>query len=213
MICMAKPPSYRQIVIDIDTQSHFFRRGSSLCIRNRRGILSNIQKVMHWAQTRHIPIISTLQLPSNHAVCPSEPNRCRLSMGKATSTLSDNHLFMPAEDTLDWSISTFDHYNQIIIQKRCFDPFEEPRVDRIFTELPVDEYILIGTPLEGAVKTTALGLLLRQKKLTLVTNAVGTLDPYEAQKMLNLMDAKAVRLIKTNALVRSKNPASAMSVH
>jgi nicotinamidase-related amidase len=213
MICLAKPPSYRQIVIDIDTQSHFFCRHGSLCIRNHRGVLSNIEKVLHWAQTHRIPIISTLQLHDSHATCPTELARRRLSMGKATSTLSKNHLFVPAEDTLDWSISTFEHYDQIIIQKRCFDPFEEPRVDRIFTELPVDEYILIGTPLEGAVKNTALGLLLRQKKITLVTNAVGTLDPYEAQKMLNLRDAKAVRLIKTNALVRSEKSAPAMTQH
>jgi nicotinamidase-related amidase len=213
MICFAKPASYRQIVIDVDTQSHFFCRHGSLCIRNHRGVLSNIQKVMHWAQTHHIPIISTLQQHNSHSTCASESDRCRLSMGKATCTLSENHLFVPAEDTLDWSISTFEHYDQIVIQKRCFDPFEEPRVDRIFTELPVDEYILIGTPLEGAVKTTALGLLLRQKKITLVTNAVGTLDPYEAQKMLNLMDAKAVRLIKANALVRSEKSAPAMTQH
>ena len=213
MICFAKTHSYRQIVIDIDTQSHFFCRSSSLCIRNRRGVLSNIQKVMHWAQTRHIPIISTLQLPSNHSTCPSESNRCRLSMGKATCTLSDNHLFMPAEDTLDWSISTFDHYDQIIIQKRCFDPFEELRIDRIFTELPVEEYILIGAPLEGAVKATALGLLLRGTKITMVTNAIGKLDQAAGQRMLDRMDAKGVRLVKANALIGSSTSTPAMSLH
>jgi nicotinamidase-related amidase len=213
MICSAKTPSYRQILIDIDTQSHFFHRHSSLCIRNPKRILGNIQKVMHWAQTNHIPTISTLQVHPSHCTDLCEAPTCRLSKSKPPCTLSPNHLFLPAADTLDWSINTWDHYDQIILQKRCFDPFEEPRADRIFTELPVDEYILMGTALEGAVKATALGLLVRQKRITMVTNAVGTLDQEAAQKMFNLMDAKGVRLVKADALLRSKKPARVMPLH
>jgi nicotinamidase-related amidase len=86
-------------------------------------------------------------------------------------------------------------------------------VDRILTELPVEEYILIGAPFEGAVKATALGLLLRQKKITMVTNAIGTLDRGAGQKMMNLMDAKGVRLVKANTLIRSKKQAQVMPLH
>ncbi len=209
----AKTSPYRQILIDIDTQSHFFSHHSSVCIRNPRGILENVRKVMRWAQLHHIPTISTLQVHPNHSSDLAIPNTYRLSLCKPTCTVCRNHLLLPAVDTMDWSIDTWDRYDQIIIQKRCFDPFEEPRADRILTELPVEECILIGTPLEGAVKATALGLLVRHKRITLVTNAVGSLDRGAAQRMLNLMGAKGVRLIKANALIGRRIPAPTMPFH
>ena len=213
MICLAKKSPHRQILIDIDTQSHFFRQRSSVCIRNPRGTLANIRKVMGWAQTYHIPTISTLQTPPSHSTCLHAPKTCRLSINKPTCTVCRNHLCLPAADTLDWSISVWDRYDQIILQKRCFDPFEELRIDRIFTELPVEEYILIGAPLEGAVKATALGLLLRGKRVTMVTNAIGELDQAAGQRMLDRMDAKGVRLVKANALIRSQTSVPVMSLH
>lgn len=57
-------------------------------------------------------------------------------------------------------------YDQVILHKRCFDPFEEPRSDRVLTELQTDEFILIGVAAEDAVKATALGLLARQTNVT-----------------------------------------------
>ena len=213
MICSANPTSYRQILIDIDTQSHFFCRHSSLCIRNSRGILTNIRKVMDWAQTHHIPTMSTIQIQPDHAADPDTQPTCRLSKDKQPCTVSQNHVFLPAADTLDWSVNLWDRYDQVILQKRSFDPFDEIRLDRVLTELPATEFILIGTALEGAVRATALGLLLRQKKITMITNAVGTLDRDAAQRMLNLMDLKGVRLVKANAFIKSQTSAPAATLH
>ena len=70
----AKTPLYRQILIDIDTQSHFFSHHSSVCIRNPRRILENVRKVIHWAQMYHIPTISTLQVHPNHSTYLAMPN-------------------------------------------------------------------------------------------------------------------------------------------
>jgi nicotinamidase-related amidase len=201
------------MLIDIDTQSHFFRQRSSVCIRNPRGILGNIRKVMCWAQTQHVPTISTLQLHPSHATCLPVPKTCRLSINKPSCTVCRNHLCLPAADTMDWSISAWDRYDQIILQKRYFDPFEELRIDRILTELPVEEYILIGAPLEGAVRATALGLLLRRKKVTMITNAIGKFDYVAGQRMLDKMSAKGARLVSANALVGSKMSAPRMSLH
>jgi len=65
-------------------------------------------------------------------------------------------------------------YDQVIFCKRCIDPFEEPRVDRMLTELEADEFILIGSLLEGAIKATALGLLARRKNVRVLVDAAGS---------------------------------------
>ena len=213
MICSNKTAPHRRILIDIDTQSHFFCRHSPVRIKNARSTLSNIQKVMEWARMNNIPTISTLQLNPSHFTHVNTPEIEHADLRKQACTICPNHLMLPAADSLDWSTSTWDHYDQVIIQKRSFDPFDEPRADRIFTEIAAEECILIGTPFEGAVKATAMGLLLRQKKVTMVTNAIGTLDLAAAEKMMDLMDAKGVRLVKAGVLTRSKRPVAAMSLH
>ena len=213
MICPAQTPSYGRILIDIDTQSHFFRHQSSVCVRNARRTLGNIQKIVQWAQTQHVPTISTLQVQLSYTSCQPSSEPCHLSARKAGCTVCPKHLFLPAVDSMDWSTHTWEHYDQVILQKRCFDPFEELRIDRILTELPAEECILIGAPLEGAVKATALGLLLRGKNVTLVTNAIGKLDYVAGQKILDMLSAKGVRLVRTNALVGAKPSVSIVPLH
>ena len=62
-----------------------------------------------------------------------------------------------------------DQYDQVIFHKRCYDPFAEPRVDRILTELEATEFILVGAPVQGAVRATALGLSVHTRSGWLMT--------------------------------------------
>jgi nicotinamidase-related amidase len=91
-------------------------------------------------------------------------------------------------------------HRQIILHKRCVDPFDEPRIDRLLSELRASEFILVGASLEGAVKMTALGLLQRGKKVTVIIDAVGTHNNREAKLALRKMETKGARLIDTRKL-------------
>ncbi len=88
-------------------------------------------------------------------------------------------------------------YKQVILHKRCVDPFDEPRIDRLLSEIRANEFILIGTSLEGAVEATALGLLQRGKKVTVVIDAVGSHNKREAKLALRKMETKGAKLIET----------------
>ena len=89
---------------------------------------------------------------------------------------------------------------QIILHKRCIDPFDEPLIERLLSEVQADEFILIGASAEGAVKATALGLLQRGKRVIVVVDAVGLRDKREAKLALRKMEAKGARLIETKKL-------------
>jgi len=80
------------------------------------------------------------------------------------------------------------------------DPFDEPRIDRLLSEVRAGEFFLIGTSAEGAVMATALGLLQRNKKVTVVVDAVGSHDKKESQIALRKMEAKGAKLIDTKSL-------------
>ena len=88
----------------------------------------------------------------------------------------------------------------MILHKRCVDPFNEPRIDRLLSEVKAAEFILIGATTEGAVKATALGLLQRHRNVTIVVDAIGTHDNQEAKLALRKMEAKGAKLVETRKI-------------
>jgi hypothetical protein len=70
----------------------------------------------------------------------------------------------------------------------------------LFSEVRADNFVLIGASAEGAVQATALGLLQRGKKVSVVVDAVGSLDKREAKLALRKMGAKGAKLIETKKL-------------
>jgi len=192
----------RHIIVDINTQRDFFLAGGNACIRNRRRVLACIRRMMAWARSRNVPIISTCEVYPNdngdNAVgyCIDGTD----GQKKIRYTLLSNRVSFAADGSTDLPADLLRRYRQIILHKRCVDPFDEPRIERLLSEVRADEFILIGTSAEGAVKATVLGLLQRGKRVSVVVDAVGSRDKREAKLALRKMEAKGARLIKTKRL-------------
>lgn len=201
MICIPISRRRRRILVDVDTQNHFFLNDSPLHVDDHLSVLDNIQKVFKWAHHERVPIISTVQVNNGCAVCARSFSLDAFSVQKCTGTLCRRRLLLEARDSTDLPAKVVEHHDQVILQKRSFDPFAEPRSDRLFTELQADEFIIIGAPAEGAVKATALGLLARGKHVTLVADATGSFSPSLGRKARQRLKAKGVRLTDTDALV------------
>ncbi|MFH1716447.1 MAG: isochorismatase family cysteine hydrolase [Planctomycetota bacterium] len=191
----------RQIVIDIDTQRDFLLAGGKACIRNHRRVLAHIRRVIAWARFEHVPIISTAEVyPSNgdgntgHCIDGTDGQK------KIRYTLLHDRVCFAADGSTDLPRDMLRRHRQVVLHKRCVDPFDEPRIDRLLSELRASEFILVGTTLEGAVKMTALGLLQRGKKVTVVIDAVGSHDSKEAKLALRKMETKGARLVETKKI-------------
>jgi len=153
----------RRVIVDVDTQRDFMLAEGKACVRNHRRILQNIRRVMAWARMKNVRVISTEQMydesDRDHAYCIMGTDGCR----KIRYTVRSNHITFPADGCTDLPRDILKNYDQVILHKRCVNPFDEPRADRILGELQVSEFIVIGATAEGAVKATALGLLVRRK--------------------------------------------------
>jgi nicotinamidase-related amidase len=189
----------KHILVDIDTQRDFLSEWGNACILNREKVLANIRRVMAWARFKNVPIISTAEVhPNNNGqnmfdYCIDGTN----GQQKIHYTLLSNRVSFPAED---WNALPADlllSHRQVILHKRCIDPFEEPRIERLLSEVKADEFLLIGTCTEDAVKATALGLLHRGKNVRVITDAVGSHTEKEAILALRKMQAKGAKLIQT----------------
>jgi nicotinamidase-related amidase len=120
---------------------------------------------------------------------------------KINCTVHNKHIRFDATDHADLPGNILKQYDQVILYKRCFDPFEEPLTDRILTESDADEFILIGAPTEGAIRATALGLLQRQKKVTVLVNATGSLNDASGKMSLRQIRTRGAILTKTNVFL------------
>ena len=192
----------KQILIDIDTQKDFLLAGGKACIRNHRRVLAHIRRVMAWARFQHIPIISTAEVyPNNNG--ESAIGYCidgTDGQKKVRYTLLNDRLIFAADGNTDLPRDMLRQHRQIILHKRCVDPFDEPRIDRLLSEVRANEFILVGASLEGAVKMTALGLLQRGKRVTIIVDAVGTHNNKDAKLALRKMETKGAKLVETKKL-------------
>jgi nicotinamidase/pyrazinamidase len=190
----------KQILIDVSTQKDFFLADGSACIRNHRRVLANIRRVMAWARARNIRIISTCDVhPSNNGGI----NYCldgTEGQKKIRYTLLGNRTSFAADGSTDLPIDVMRRCQQIILHKRCVDPFDEPRIERLLSEVRANEFVLIGASAEGAIEAAALGLLQRGKKVTVVVDAVGTHNRKQAALAFRKMAAKGAKLIETKSI-------------
>ena len=192
----------KQILVDIDTQKDFLLADGKACIRNHRRVLAHIRRIMAWARVRNIPIISTAEVyPDNNG--ESTIDYCidgTEGQKKIHYTLFNDRVTFVADGNTDLPRDMLRRYKQIVLHKRCVDPFDEPRIDRLLSEVLANEFILVGTTLEGAVKMTALGLLQRGRKVTVVVDAVGSHSKKEAMLTLRKMETKGAKMIDTRKL-------------
>ena len=188
----------RQVLIDINTQRDFLLASGSACIRNHRRVLAHIRRMMAWARTNDVSIISMCDAPVNGNGSPYHARNGGLQ--KVRYTLVNNHLRFSPDNNTDLPRDMLRQYKQVILPNRCHDPFDEPRIDRLLSEIRAGEFIVIGTSVEGAVAATVLGLLQRHKAVTVVTDAVGGHDSHNAKMALRKMEAKGATMIETKRL-------------
>ena len=209
MILQLLKSKQRHVLVDIDTQRDFLLANGNACISDHADVLANIRRMMAWARHRSVPIISTAEVhPDNNG--SSLVKYCidgTTGQRKIRYTLLSNRVSFPADTMNPLPADLMRAYRQVILHKRSFNPFAEPRSDRLLTELPADEFIIVGAPTEGAVKATALGLLARGKHVTLIADATGSLSLPLARRALRQMKAKGAQLVDTNTLVSARKTA------
>ncbi len=190
----------RQVLVDINTQKDFLLAAGNTCVRNHRRVLAHIRRMMAWARQRNVPIISMCELNGGEEGDELSEIDRYLAHTKVSYTLLNNRISFSPDNNTDLPRDMLLRYRQVVLPKRCIDPFEEPRIDRLLSEVRAGEFLLMGTTAEGAIAATALGLLQRQKSVTIVTDAVGAHNSQEAKMALRKMEAKGAKLIETKKL-------------
>jgi len=188
-----------RLLIDVDTQKDFLLPTGRACVRNQAEVLTKIRRVMAWARSEKVPVISTAEVyPNNNGY--SAISYCldgTDGQKKVPCTLLNDRVSFPADNINALPADVLLAYRQVILHKRCINPFNEPRIERLLSEIETDEFILIGAGTEDAVRATALGLLHRGKKVSIIVDALGWRNKRKARLALRVMKARGARLVET----------------
>jgi nicotinamidase-related amidase len=194
-----------QVILDISTQRDLFLPDGKFCISNKEQALANIRRIIAYARVRSMPVLSLAEVYPNNNGC-SEPMYCldgTEGQRKINYTLLNNRVVFPADSNQSIPTDILASHRQIVLHQRTANPFDEPQIDRLLTELEVDGFVIIGCSAEQTVKLAALGLLHRSKKVTVITDAVGYHNNKEAKLTFRKIKAKGGILTKTDKFAGS----------
>jgi nicotinamidase-related amidase len=189
--------------VDVDVQRDLFLADGTRCVRNHHRALVNIRRVMAWARRQRIRQISLmLSRELNHH--GHNGDYCMAGTRGAEKvhyTRRSRHADFEDNAGTDLPRQLLQDYDQVILHRHTEDPFDQPRIDRLLSETRATEFIIIGGLAESSVKSLALGLLVRKRMVTLITDTLGVYDKAATDVALRQIHAKGAKLIDCKNLL------------
>lgn len=187
------------VFFDIDTQVDFMLPSGSMYVKGAGGIVSNLQKLMAYAQERNIPVLSSADAhPPDDPSFAQWPPHCVVGtpgQGRIPETRLPNPYVVPNllgafEPPATWPV-------QVIIEKQEYDASTNVNFDAILKALGKRRFILFGVATDYCVRGTALALLKKKCGVEIVTDAIKPISIENGRKAIEEMIAAGARLVKT----------------
>jgi nicotinamidase/pyrazinamidase len=183
----------------VDVQADFMLPGGKLYVPGAEKLIPNIQRLVSSALASGALVVS-----SGDAHAPNDPEFARFpphcvartpgarilpqALGPCVCTVpNDASRKLPA-DILSCP--------QILLEKQTLDVFDNPHTAEIVDLLGADaEYVVFGVVTEFCVRCAAKGLLHRGRKVSVVTDAIETLNAEDSHRALDELQSLGAHLI------------------
>lgn len=199
---------YECVVVDVNTQRDYCAPDGVSRVANLQMMTPALRHMIAWVRRNYTPLISSIESHrtseltyDGHPPCCIEgtPGQKKLDF-----TLLRHRTLIQADSTLCCPLDLFNRFQQVVLRKFSEDFLANPKADRLLTQLPAREYILFGVSLEGSIKALALGLLAREKPVTVVVDACGYWIRGTADLAVRQIEAKGARLITVEELLKRR---------
>ncbi|HUS92418.1 MAG TPA: isochorismatase family protein [Phycisphaerae bacterium] len=194
-----------RILLDIETQRDFFSPGGSLYTPQAARAARNVYHLFAWARVCHVPVISTVLRVRPDEIGPlaDRPHCIEGTEGeqKLSKTVLARRINLGLRNTTDLPDHIFQHYQQVIFEKRHVDIFDHARAERLITELPKVTFVLCGAGVSSGILQAAVGLRNRGFGVILASDAVVAPRPNAAPMARLRMEAKGVICAPTEKIV------------
>lgn len=192
------------VLVDLCTQRDYLVNGSGWKVANADQVLANIKHLMGWARWAKLPVISAVDEHRSGELIAGERPPCILGtcgQRKISYSLMPNRVRIESDNCLCVSLDILDHYQQAILSKHHRDPLTNPKLDRLLTEMPAKRFVVLGVSMDASIRSLVLGLLLRGRRVLVVTDACGYCHEAEADFCERQIAAKGCDLTTTQAYI------------
>jgi nicotinamidase/pyrazinamidase len=155
----------KTVHFDIDTQIDFMFPAGALYVPGAEKLLPGIEQLNRYAVEHGIPLVSTM--------CAHSEDDEEFKTWPAHCVVGTTGQQKPASTQV----------GQIILEKQKLDLFTSPELEPLLAKLAADHYVVYGVVTEYCVKCAAMGLL-KHGQVTLITDAIQTLNPKDAEAMI-----------------------------
>jgi len=187
---------------EVDAQRDFVLPGGKLYVPGAEKLLPNIRLLTDAARRDEVFMVSSGDFhPPNDPEFQQFPPHCL--KGQPGSELVPEALadrVAQVENTPAAKLpERLDDYQQILLEKQTLDVFKTLHADELVKRLgDKPEFVVFGVVTEYCVACAAKGLLARNRKVTIVRDAIETLDPKAGDKTLSELQSLGARLTTTD---------------
>lgn len=179
-------PSRKVILWGVDMQADFMLPGGKLYVPGAEKLLPNIQKLTDAARHGHVFYVShgCFHRPDDPEFQTFPPHCVQGTPGSeyVEHATTSKIARVPNHPTAKIPENLFDH-QQILLEKQTLDIFQTHHAHSLVEQLPRDaEFLVFGVVTEYCVRYAAKGLLERGRSVSVIEDAIETLNPEESKK-------------------------------
>jgi nicotinamidase/pyrazinamidase len=193
------------VFFDVDTQLDFLYPAGALYAPGAESIVPQVAALNRYAWEHGIPVVSTMDAHTeNDPEFREWPPHCvagTAGQQKPAATLLEPRTVIRSTRQ-DFDLQDA---RQILLEKQSVDCFTNPNLPALLDQLKVKSCVVYGVVTEICVKNAALGLLKAGLNVTLVTDAVRSLDDTKCAEFYQEFSAAGGKLITAQQLVPKSN--------
>jgi len=194
---------------EVDTQVDFMLPGGKLYAPGAEKIIPNLYRLVETARQGKILLVSSADAhqPDDPEFRDWPPHCVKGTAGAELipEARAARQLIVPnAKDFI--FPADLDTYQQILLEKNTLDVFDNPNTDALLTRLKGSRqpdadvnstFLVFGVVTEYCVRCAADGLLRRGYGVSIVEDAIQSLDEKKGRKILGGLRSQGARLINT----------------
>jgi nicotinamidase/pyrazinamidase len=186
----------------VDAQEDFMKPGGKLYVPGAEKLLPNLRQLTNAAREGRVFLVShgCVHDVNDPEFAQFPPHCIRGSAGAklVPEALAEKFVTIPNESTAKLP-DDLSQYQQIVLEKQTLDIFQSRHAESLLARLPRDaEFIVFGVVTEYCVRLAAKGLLERGRRVSIIRDAIETLNAKESSRTLKELTALGARLITTD---------------
>jgi nicotinamidase/pyrazinamidase len=193
------------ILWEVDTQADFMLPGGKLYVPGAERLLPNIRRLTDAARGGHVLLVShgCIHAPDDPEFATFPPHCVEGTEGAkfVADALTEKVAVVPNHESASLP-DDFSKFHQLHLHKQTLDIFESRHAQSLVDRLPRHaEIFVFGVVTEYCVRFAAKGLLERGRKVSVVRDAIETLNSEESRKTLAELQAMGAGLVTTDEVL------------